>query len=107
MIRQNDPGYRSDLDIIDASHQPMPAELSTDDEDKAAVIGMKHPMKRDARGKAPEAHQTGRRFNIYPNKIYLERPTERQAPTFCSNLCFVSCAAVTLSIKFLATDIAP
>ena len=38
-VRQNDPGYRPDIDIIDAVLRPMPAELSRDDEDKPLALG--------------------------------------------------------------------
>ena len=57
IILPNDTGYRADLDIIHAGRQPMPAELSTDDEDKATGIWANRPTKRGARGKASETQK--------------------------------------------------
>ena len=70
IVRQNDPDYRADLDIIDAVIRHAPDELSSDDEDKAAGIGMKIPTKRGARGTAYETQKTERGLKTLKKKTW-------------------------------------
>ena len=79
IIRADDPGYSSDLDIIDAIEKIPNPVCETSDEDSGDIVGgtkkgAKKPMKQGGRGKSAKTQKTEHALRVV-KKALASTPT--------------------------------